>query len=49
MLRVGLLALLAFLGFAGGGMGGAQFVPEGNGLAGGATVFLWAMVQVLQE
>jgi CHASE2 domain-containing sensor protein len=43
LLQIGLLALLAFLGFAGGGMVGAQFVPEGNGLAGGATVFLWAM------
>ncbi len=43
LLQVGLVLLLAFLGFVGGGMIGAQWVPEGNGLAGGATVFLWAL------
>jgi hypothetical protein len=45
--KIGLLSLLAFLGFVGGGMIGAQFVPEGSGLAGGATVFLWALGGVI--
>lgn len=40
---MGLVALLALLGFAAGGMLGAQFVPRDSGLAGGATVFLWAL------
>jgi hypothetical protein len=37
LLQIGLLLLLAFLGFVAGGMVGAQFVPAGSGLAGGAT------------
>lgn len=43
LLQVGLVLLFAFLGFVAGGMVGAQFVPAGAGLAGGATVFLWAL------
>ncbi len=43
LLQVGLVLLVAFLGFVSGGMAGAQFVPAGAGLAGGATTFLWAL------
>lgn len=43
LLQVGLVILLTALGFAAGGMLGAQFVPPDAGLAGGATVFLWAV------
>lgn len=39
-----LLALsFALLGFVAGGRIGALFAREGDDLAGGATVFLWAM------
>lgn len=47
LMQIGVIVLLAFLGFAGGGMIGAQFVPAGAGLAGGATVFLWAVGGVI--
>jgi hypothetical protein len=43
LLQVGLVILPALLGFAAGGLLGAQFVPRDAGLAGGATVFLWAV------
>ncbi len=43
LLQVGLVLLFAFLGFVAGGLVGARFVPAGAGLAGGATVFLWAL------
>jgi hypothetical protein len=43
LLRAVVVVLVTGLGFVAGGIIGGRFVPAGAGLAGGATVFLWAV------